>query len=179
MPEAICSTASFAISCEEAGISIGIFYHHFQKKNDLVMQFVRDASFESFVLETPPGDVPGRVCELNMRLIGRYLAPGEEFMKRYYTTGNKSLSANMEQSDGCLAEGTVMARCEKELRDAQTQGFLKKEADAHMLSMDICTMGKGCVFEWTLNDREMDMEASLKRIVGGYLCEGLDSVPNE
>ncbi len=48
-----------------------------------------------------------------------------------------------------------------------------------MLSMDICTMGKGCVFEWTLNDREMDMEASLKRIVGGYLCEGLDSVPNE
>ena len=72
-----------------------------------------------------------------------------------------------------------MAKCEKELQDAQTQGFLKKEADAHMLSMDICTMGKGCVFEWTLNDREMDMEASLKRIVGGYLCEGLNSVPNE
>ena len=142
------------------------------------MQFVRDASFESFVLETPLGDVP-RLCELNMRLIGRYLAPGEEFMKHFYTTGNKSPSANMEQSDGCLAEGTVMARCEKELQDAQTQGFLKKEADAHMLSMDICTMGKGCVFEWTLNDREMDMEASLKRIVGEYLCEGLDSVPNE
>lgn len=39
MPEAICSSASFAISCEEAGLSIGIFYHHFQKKNDLVMQF--------------------------------------------------------------------------------------------------------------------------------------------
>ena len=128
MPEAICSTASFAISCEEAGISIGTFYHHFQKKNDLLMQFVRDASFESFVLETPLGDVPGRVCELNMRLIGRYLAPGEEFMKRFYTTGYKSLSANMEQSDGCLAEGTVMARCEKELRDAQTQGFLKKRS---------------------------------------------------
>ena len=104
-----------------------------------------------------------------MRLIGRCLAPGEEFMKRFYTTGNKSLSANMEQSDGCLAEGTVMARCEKELQDAQTQGFLKKEADAHTMSMDICTIVKGCVFEWALDDGQMNIAEALQRIIRAYL----------
>ena len=165
--------------CEEAELSIGTFYHHFQNKDDLLMHFVREASFESFQLETPLSDVAGRVCELYMLLIDRYLALGEEFMKSFYTTGNKALSAYMGQPDGCFAEGTVMARCERELRDAQSQDYLKKEADAHMMSMDICTIVKGCVFEWALDDGEMDIEESLKRIVGSYLCKWLNSLPNE
>ncbi len=154
--------------CEEAELSIGTFYHHFKNKDDLLMHFVREASFDSFVLETPPSDVAGRVCELYMHLIDRYLALGEEFMKSFYTTGNKALSAYMGQSDGRFAEGTVMARCERELLEAQQQGYLKKEANAHTVSMDICTIVKGCVFEWALDDGEMDIEECLRRIVSRY-----------
>ena len=155
--------------CEEAGLSIGTFYHHFKNKDDLLMHFVREASFDSFVLETPLSNVAGRVCELYMHLIDRYLALGEEFMKSFYTTGNKALSAYMGQENGCFADGTVMARCERELLDAQQQGYLKKEADAHMLSMDICTIVKGCVFEWALDDGHMDIAQTLQRIIKAYL----------
>ena len=155
--------------CEEAGLSIGTFYHHFQNKDDLLMYFVREASFDNFVLETPLADVAGRVCELYMHLIDRYLTLGEEFMKSFYTTGNKALSAYMGQENGCFADGTVMARCERELIDAREQGFLKKDADPHQLSMDICTIVKGCVFEWALDDGRMDIAESLHRIVKAYL----------
>ena len=155
--------------CEEAGLSIGTFYHYFQNKDDLLMHFVREASFDSFVLMTPLSDVAGRVCELYMHLIDRYLALGEEFMKSFYTTGNKALSAYMGTENGQFADGTVMARCERELSAAQEQGYLKKDADAHTLSMDICTIVKGCVFEWALNDGEMDMETTLQRIIERYL----------
>ncbi|MBR3279768.1 MAG: TetR/AcrR family transcriptional regulator [Lachnospiraceae bacterium] len=155
--------------CEEAGLSIGTFYHHFKNKDDLLMHFVREASFDSFVLETPLSDIAGRVCELYMHLIDRYLALGEEFMKSFYTTGNKALSAYMGQSDGRFAEGTVMARCERELLDAQRHGYLKKEADAHLMSMDICTIVKGCVFEWALDDGQMDIADALHRIISSYL----------
>ena len=155
--------------CEEAGLSIGTFYHHFQNKDDLLMHFVRETSFESFQLETPLSDTAGRVCELYMHLIDRYLALGEEFMKSFYTTGNKALSAYMGQSDGCFAEGTVMARCERELLEAKQQGYLKKEADAHMLSIDICTIVKGCVFEWALDDGQMNIAEALQRIISAYL----------
>ena len=155
--------------CEEAGLSIGTFYHHFQNKDDLLMYFVREASFDSFVLETPLEDVAGRICELYMHLIDRYLTLGEEFMKSFYTTGNKALSAYMGQENGCFADGTVMARCERELIDAREQGFLKKDADPHQLSMDICTIVKGCVFEWALDDGRMDIAESLHRIVKAYL----------
>ena len=155
--------------CEEADLSIGTFYHHFQNKDDLLMYFVREASFDSFVLETPLEDVAGRICELYMHLIDRYLTLGEEFMKSFYTTGNKALSAYMGQENGCFADGTVMARCERELIDARKQGFLKKDADPHLLSMDICTIVKGCVFEWALDDGRMDIAESLRRIVKAYL----------
>ena len=155
--------------CEEAGLSIGTFYHHFQNKDDLLMYFVREASFDSFVLETPLEDVAGRICELYMHLIDRYLTLGEEFMKSFYTTGNKALSAYMGQVNGCFADGTVMARCERELIDAREQGFLKKDADPHLLSMDICTIVKGCVFEWALDDGRLDIAESLHRIVKAYL----------
>ena len=155
--------------CEEAGLSIGTFYHHFQNKDDLLMYFVREASFDNFVLETPLADVAGRICELYMHLIDRYLTLGEEFMKSFYTTGNKALSAYMGQENGCFADGTVMARCERELIDAREQGFLKKDADPHLLSMDICTIVKGCVFEWALDDGRMDIAESLRRIVKAYL----------
>lgn len=155
--------------CEEAGLSIGTFYHHFQNKDDLLMYFVREASFDTFVLETPLEDVAGRICELYMHLIDRYLTLGEEFMKSFYTTGNKALSAYMGQENGCFADGTVMARCERELIDAREQGFLKKDADPRQLSMDICTIVKGCVFEWALDDGRMDIAESLHRIVKAYL----------
>ena len=155
--------------CEEAGLSIGTFYHHFQNKDDLLMYFVREASFDSFALETPLEDVAGRICELYMHLIDRYLTLGEEFMKSFYTTGNKALSAYMGQENGCFADGTVMARCERELIDAREQGFLKKDADPHLLSMDICTIVKGCVFEWALDDGRLDIAESLHRIVKAYL----------
>lgn len=155
--------------CEEAGLSIGTFYHHFQNKDDLLMYFVREASFDTFVLETPLEDVAGRICELYMHLIDRYLTLGEEFMKSFYTTGNKALSAYMGQENGCFADGTVMARCERELIDAREQGFLKKDADPHLLSMDICTIVKGCVFEWALDDGRLDIAESLHRIVKAYL----------
>ena len=155
--------------CEEAGLSIGTFYHHFQNKDDLLMYFVRETSFDSFELKTPLSDIAGRVFELYMHLIDRYLELGEEFMKSFYTTGNKALSAYMGQENGRFAEGTVMARCERELLDAQRHGYLKKEADAHMLSMDICTIVKGCVFEWALDDGQMDIAEALQRIISAYL----------
>lgn len=104
-----------------------------------------------------------------MHLIERYLELSEEFMKSFYTTGNKALSAYMGQENGCFAEGTVMARCERELLDAMSRGYLKKEADAHLMSMDICTIVRGCVFEWALDNGQMDIVQALLRIISAYL----------
>ena len=75
---------------------------------------------------------------------------GEEFLKSFYTAGNQALSAYMGEKDGAFPTGTVMARCEPEIRDEVRIGVLREETDAHRVSVDICTIVKGCVFEWCL-----------------------------
>ena len=155
--------------CEAAGLSIGTFYHYFRDKDDLMMYFLRDTSFDSFKLKTPLSDIAGRISELYMHLIQKYMDLGIDFMKSFYSTGNQSLSAYMGEVDGAFAEGTVMARSETEMEDALKSGMINPDADIHLICIDICTIVKGCVFEWCLNNGQTDMESCLNRILKNYL----------
>ena len=156
--------------CTEADLSIGTFYHYFRDKDDLMMFFLREPSFDSFKLKTPLSNIPKRICELYMLLIRKYMDLGLDFMKSFYSTGNRSLSAYMSEINGSFEEGTVMARSEAELTKALDKGYLKTAVDIHAVSMDICTIVKGCVFEWCLNDGNMDIEKTLSRIIRNYFC---------
>ncbi len=164
--------------CQTADLSIGTFYHYFADKDDLMMFFLRETSFENFRLETPVGNISARISELYMHLIRRYMELGEPFMKRFYTTGNRSLSAYMGEQDGRFAAGTVMERSERELSAAALLGIIKESVNLHTVCQDICTIVKGCVFEWCLNDGKPDIEAAVYRIVRNYLSvylnEGCD-----
>ncbi|MBQ8919977.1 MAG: TetR/AcrR family transcriptional regulator [Acidaminococcaceae bacterium] len=155
--------------CSEAGLSIGTFYHYFRDKDDLLMHFLKETSFESIYLMTPLSDIAGRITELYMFLISKYMDFGLDFMKSFYSTGNRSLSAYMGEVEGAFAPGTVMARSETELQSAIEHGYLSKKTDVHELGMDICTIVKGCVFEWCLTDGNMDIHKTLERIISAYL----------
>ena len=155
--------------CSRAGLSVGTFYHYFRDKDDLMMFFLKETSFEAFDLKTPLSDSAGRMTELYMHLIRKYMELGLDFMKSFYSTGNLSLSSYMGETDGAFASGTVMARSEAEMRDALSAGFIKVDTDIHTVCMDICTIVKGCVFEWCLNDGRPDIESILHRILENYL----------
>ena len=155
---------------EKADVSTGTFYHYFSDKNDLMMSFVREESFDDFALKTPPKDVAGRQVELYMHLIRRYQALGKDFMKQFYTTDNHALSAYLDEEDGRFSEGTVMARSEKELEICTQQGHLPATADLHLLAMDVCTIVKGCVFEWCLTRDRIDIQETLQRILRLYFA---------
>lgn len=155
--------------CEKADVSIGTFYHYFSDKNDLMMAFVREESFDGFDLQTPLTDIAGRITELYMHVIGKYQELGGDFMKRFYTTDNQALSAYLDEENGCFAPGTVMARSEKEMRDAIQAGVLQSDLNIHQTAMDVCTIVKGCVFEWCLTGGHMEIQETLSRILQNYL----------
>ena len=155
--------------CNAADIGTGTFYYHFKNKDDLLIYFLKEKSFDEFNLSIPIEKIDERISELYMHLINRYMNLGQDFMKSFYTTGNRSLSAYMGEVDGEFTSGTVMHRCEKELLKAKEKDIINNNADIHELSMDICTIVKGCVFEWCLTDGNMDIKSSLYRIIKMYM----------
>lgn len=159
--------------CDTAGLSIGTFYHYFRDKDDLMMYFLKETSFDSFRLKTPLSNISGRISELYMHLIHKYMDLGLDFMKSFYSTENRSLSAYMGEENGSFAEGSVMAISEKEMSEALDCGIIKPGSDIHLLCIDICTIVKGCVFEWCLNDGKPDIESSLNRILSNYMSNYL------
>ena len=156
--------------CERANVSIGTFYHWFDGRDDLMMTFVRDIDFDAPDCPDAHEDVSGQVTELYMRLLRRYEDLGIDFMKNFYSTTNHALSSYMGQTGGAFAEGTVMRRCEQMLAQAQEEGVLSPLADIHEISEDVCTIVKGCVFEWCLCGGEMDLEGTLGRVLGRYFA---------
>ena len=155
--------------CEEADVSNGTFYYHFKNKDDLLMSFLRETSFDGFELRTPLRQISRRVTELYLLLVERYMALGLDFMKSFYTAGNRSLSAYMSEVKGQFEPDTVMARSEREITAAQAQGIIKKSANIHEICMDICTIVKGCVLEWCLMEGNMNINSTLQRIINLYL----------
>ena len=153
----------------ESGLSNGTFYHHFQNIDDLMITIVKDLSFDSIELATPLEQFPDRICELYDHLIDHYLCLGIEFMKRFYTTRNQGLASYMYEIDGHFAEGTAMARCEQEIQTAISERILSPGTDAHELSGDICTIVKGCLFDWAMSDLTIDVRENMRRILRRYL----------
>ena len=45
--------------CEEADVSNGTFYYHFKNKDDLLMSFLRETSFDGLSCKHPSGRSPG------------------------------------------------------------------------------------------------------------------------
>ncbi len=104
-----------------------------------------------------------------MHLVNKYMELGESFMRSFYTTSNTSLSAYMCEQDGEFVDNSIMARSERELLKAQDEKVITSDADIHVMSQDICTIVKGCIFEWCLNSNKTDIERTIRRIIRNYL----------
>ena len=159
--------------CEWAEVSIGTFYHYFRNKDDLMMYFIKDTSWDDIAWDSPLSDIAGRITELYMHLVKRYVELGREFMKSFYTADNQALSAYMGQVDGGFSDGTVMAFCEQQLNLAVQQGILKAGFDTHEASEDICTVVKGCVFEWCLSQDDIAVDQVMYRILQRYFASAM------
>ncbi len=155
--------------CDVAGIATGTFYYYFKNKDELLLSFIMESSFEEFQLQTPLSDLAGRITELYTILVDKYISFGKDFMQSFYTPANSALSSYMSEVDGHFLPGTIMARCESEILQAQKEGIYPPSIDPHEVSEDICSMVKGAIFEYSLNCSDYNIHAALSRMIRRYL----------
>ena len=159
--------------CQEANLSIGTFYHFFTDKNDLIMTFITEPSFSDIKLLSPLNNISQRITELYNFLIQRYIKFGREFVKSFYNPCNKILSAYMGEHENKFLSGSIMERSEQELNNALAENIIKlpENISIHEIASDICTIVKGCVFEWCLCDDDINIYSLTERIIANYMSK--------
>ncbi len=155
--------------CEAAGIGTGTFYYYFKNKDELLLSFIMESTFDHFPLETPLTDIAGRIIELYTILVNKYVSFGRDFMQSFYAPTNTALSSYMSEINGAFLEGTIMARCETELTKAKQAGIVSSDLNLHEISEDVCIIVKGIIFEYCLNCKEYDIHTVLNRMLRRYL----------
>jgi len=153
--------------CEEAGVSNGSFYHHFESKDDLLSYYIEDQpSINSDLLE-----LPANADEAKTAIILVYLNYAEycrelgvEFLSNYYTPKNQALNPTI-RTERPYPIVTVQAYLEK----AIAAGRIGPSLSIEEITTDIRMIIIGNVFEWCLRSGGTDLEINIRRSMGKYL----------
>lgn len=153
--------------CEEAGVSNGSFYHHFESKDDLLSFYIEDQpSINSALLELPANAEEAKTAIILVYLnYAKYCRElGIEFLSSYYTPKNQALNPVL-RTERSYPIVTVQAYLEK----AFTAGKLHPSLSIDEITTDIRMIIIGNVFEWCLRSGEAPLEINIRRSLEKYL----------
>lgn len=157
--------------CEQAGISKGTFFYHFNSKDDLMLYYLQEG-FDSFVISRNHITQAGSdIYKLVSLLYEDYLEyckdAGIEFITNYYTPKNKALDARSSMGTPDTMN-MLMRACLEGFSKAQQEGYIRSDWQAIDMAFDCCSLAKGCVFEWCLTNGTIDVNAHMQHILAIY-----------
>lgn len=161
--------------CKLAGVSTGSFYHYFESKDDLMAHFFLTA-YEKFSQE----DKLYRSDDVIENILGFFYLyadfcqeQGLDFIRNFYTPFNRSMDMRLSTDSSGQYKLPSMYNAEKYIKDAQEKGVLRKDIPAKQLADDLCTIEKGCIYEWCVADGDFRIRDLVERLMRGYLCSYL------
>lgn len=153
--------------CEEAGVSNGSFYHHFQSKDDLLSYHLEEQPAVNPELLAIPADkesAKAAIVEVYLNYASYCYVLGVGFIAGYYHTKNQALNPDI--------------RTERPYPIVTVQQYLEKAVAANAIQLklsieevvtDIRMLVIGNAFEWALRNGEVDLKENIRRSISHYL----------
>ncbi len=160
--------------CEVSGVSNGSFYYYFKTKDELLAYYLSEV-YKEYVAQL---DSPEPQEDYRISILDAYLfyadyceKTGVDFIASYYSTENKALCRRelAHQENAGTEYTSIIAQTAGDLKDAKNKGYLGAWVDPGEAAADLCTIVKGIVFEWGLNEGKLDLKNTLERILTVYL----------
>lgn len=153
--------------CDEAGVSVGAFYHHFKNKEGIVVvayqkcdDFFRDSIYPMFK-DREDIEVIYDYLDYQMNYGMVY---GIDFATQIYkaqlTDGNEFF-LNMDRG---LPKGLT-----KLIEHLQEIGVLKNECKALSISKEILILSRGILYNWCQSNGNYDPRKLCRRMVSNYI----------
>lgn len=156
--------------CKLAGVTTGAFYHHFRSKDDILCLFL-NKGYEAFIENRNvclPEDPLARLTELCVLYAAHNESNGVEFVSNYYSTKNKSLNTIGLSPEDMYVSSNYRARYDS-LMAAREAGQIPADTDCVSLNEDICSLTKGIIFDWCLNNGGFDLTSRIRRMVDRFM----------
>lgn len=156
--------------CQTAHVSVGSFYHHFGNKDELLSYYFV-AGYERYKNESQPPDTDDYIEQI-LYVFGLYvrfcLDQDIRFLKNFYTPANRSLYIAVDQvnDDTHLP---ILAKVYSVLEKARKNNQLPQEINTQGLAEDLCTLEKGCIFEYALSDGRYPLWERSQEILRTFL----------
>ena len=156
--------------CQTAHVSVGSFYHHFGNKDELLSYYFV-AGYERYKNESQPPDTDDYIEQI-LYIFGLYvrfcLDQDIRFLKNFYTPANRSLYIAVDQvnDDTHLP---ILAKVYSVLEKARKNNQLPQEINTQDLAEDLCTLEKGCIFEYALSDGRYPLWERSQEILRTFL----------
>ena len=153
--------------CEEAKVSNGSFYHHFQSKDDLLSYYIEEQpQIDPGLLELPKDAEKAKetILQVYQNYVNYCLELGVEFMTGYYDPKNQALNP--------------ISRSERPYPIVTVQQYVEKAIAANRICInvkiiefttDIRMIVIGNVFEWCLRSGSADFSGNMARSLRKYL----------
>ena len=161
--------------CKLANVSTGSFYHYFKSKDDLMSNFFLEA-YKKFSQEgklTPSENIIDNILQFFFLYSEFCQEQGLDFIRNFYTPFNKS----MDMHNLCNTQGQFrlpsMSDAESYISEAQKNGILASTVSAQQLADDLCTIEKGCIYEWCVSDGSFNIRDLVERLLRNYLSSFL------
>ncbi len=163
--------------CQTAQVSVGSFYHHFGNKDELLSYYFV-AGYERYKDASEPPETDDFIEQI-LYIFGIYirfcLDQDVRFLKNFYTPANTSLYITMDQVND-ETRLPILAKVYGELEKAQQKEQLSQEIDICQLAENLCTLEKGCIFEYALSDGRYPLLEKSREILRTFL-QGLRLAP--
>lgn len=155
--------------CEEAGISVGGFYHHFSSLEFLIEEsFKYDSEIEERLKQSPlAGDAYNKLQTLfsyQMEFVERYGVSMMTLLYRSYIS---------DQQRGCdhymLEQRLMPCTIKSIVVQAQQDGELVLDSSPQDMAAGLLYLTRGIIFSWTLSNASFDIKAVVHRSVHVFL----------
>jgi TetR/AcrR family fatty acid metabolism transcriptional regulator len=144
---------------EQAGVSVGAFYHYFESKNDILAEIFHQAD-EYFSAQVASGltkeSIPDQIVEYFDHYARFNVASGVEMTQQLFNPKIKFF----------IQEGRPMLTILQDLvRRGQEKGEIRANRSPEEIVRLLFVMARGVVFEWSLYDGGYDLEATMHEYI--------------
>ncbi len=160
--------------CKEAKISRGTFFYHFKSKDELMRYYIMER-FDNYIVSQHRNglDDNGNIFSQVVGLYSDYAVycekAGVKFIANYYTPKNKALDMNLTM--GTLDKMNLLMRTTITNFDLAIKGgYVESNYSSFDLAQDCCSLVKGCIFEWAIQDGRFSLTDHIGHMLYCYFC---------